>query len=395
MNVIMQRLDELAGKLSLLKNTPISELLEEAKNKVKKLDNKQSQLQAIRAYLKRLTENGYSEEEYAELLDEFRSAVDKQNQSRRAFNLATWQKEQSKVEEDLQKLSAELEKISATRKELLIAIKELVKSLGRQVVSADEAVIIINERIFLIRDCQEKYRAIHDIAQIDKVDSLNKIVRGIDVVAGLVKEFVKEKENEKKRSTQLQQLTEELSVLEKDRVEADGRFKRCKTVKSVLEIIINKHSIDNVVSEFISRNQKRISEIFTSIHAPHEFAGIEHVKKGNDLSGELKLVRIYNDKESRVSVSEISAGQRAALALSIFLCLNEKLENAPPLILLDDPVAHVDDMNALSFLDYLREIAINKSRQILFATADDKLAALFERKFDFLGEEFKRISLSR
>jgi len=64
--------------------------------------------------------------------------------------------------------------------------------------------------------------------------------------------------------------------------------------------------------------------------------------------------------------------------------------------LIDDPIAHVDDLNSLSFLDYLRELVLMHDRQIYFATASGKLATLFQRKFDFLGEEdFKMIDLSR
>jgi hypothetical protein len=60
------------------------------------------------------------------------------------------------------------------------------------------------------------------------------------------------------------------------------------------------------------------------------------------------------------------------------------------------PAAHVDDLNVLSFLNYLREVALTGSRQIFFATANDKLATLFERKFDFLGPKgFRRFNLSR
>jgi len=65
-------------------------------------------------------------------------------------------------------------------------------------------------------------------------------------------------------------------------------------------------------------------------------------------------------------------------------------------MLIDDPIAHVDDLNCLSFLDYLREVALSGERQIVFATANEKIASLFERKFDFLGEtEFRRHRLSR
>jgi DNA repair protein SbcC/Rad50 len=47
-------------------------------------------------------------------------------------------------------------------------------------------------------------------------------------------------------------------------------------------------------------------------------------------------------------------------------------------------------------LDYLREIVLTNRRQIFFATANDKLVTLFERKFDFLGAEgFRRFDLRR
>lgn len=105
------------------------------------------------------------------------------------------------------------------------------------------------------------------------------------------------------------------------------------------------------------------------------------------------LVRKIDGSEARLT--EISTGQRAAFGLSLSLAQNSQLTVAPPVVLIDDPIAHVDDLNSLSFLDYLREIAIMGSRQIFFATADDKLATLFERKFDFMGDKFRRFNLSR
>jgi ABC-type lipoprotein export system ATPase subunit len=106
------------------------------------------------------------------------------------------------------------------------------------------------------------------------------------------------------------------------------------------------------------------------------------------------LVRKNNG--SKATLSEISTGQRAALALSIFLAQNSQLSTAPPVVLIDDPIAHIDDLNSLSFLDYLRDLVLAGERQILFATASEKLASLFERKFDFLGaEQFRRHDLHR
>lgn len=39
----------------------------------------------------------------------------------------------------------------------------------------------------------------------------------------------------------------------------------------------------------------------------------------------------------------------------------------------------------------LRQITLRGDRQVFFATANEKVASLFERKFDFLGPEFRRI----
>ena len=79
-----------------------------------------------------------------------------------------------------------------------------------------------------------------------------------------------------------------------------------------------------------------------------------------------------------VSLTEISTGQRAALMLSVFLTLNLSLRSGPPFMLIDDPIAHIDDLNALSFLDFLADIAETGNRQIFFATANEKLANLFQ-----------------
>jgi hypothetical protein len=50
----------------------------------------------------------------------------------------------------------------------------------------------------------------------------------------------------------------------------------------------------------------------------------------------------------------------------------------------------------VSFLDFLRDLALTGNRQIFFSTANEKLATLFERKFDFLGKDgFKRYDLRR
>src|SRR5690606_10027369 len=109
-------------------------------------------------------------------------------------------------------------------------------------------------------------------------------------------------------------------------------------------------------------------------------------------NGTLAVVR--RQTGTKVELDQMSTGQRAAFALSLFLAMNGRLSSGPPVLLFDEPVAHIDDINVLSFLDHLRHLVINGSRQIFFATADTKLAGLFRHKFGFLGSEFKELPLS-
>ncbi|WCL54421.1 AAA family ATPase [Gimibacter soli] len=176
-----------------------------------------------------------------------------------------------------------------------------------------------------------------------------------------------------------EQLSEQLTKLSQ-------RIDRFATAQKALNKIRQGHSLKAAMESTLQLNRTAIESIFSAIHAPREFSGL-----GSSLA---TLVRKSDRCQSKLT--EISTGQRAAFGLSLFLAQNSQLTVAPPVMLIDDPIAHVDDLNSLSFFDYLREIAITGRRQIFFATANDKLATLFERKFDFLGDgEFRKFTLSR
>jgi len=175
-------------------------------------------------------------------------------------------------------------------------------------------------------------------------------------------------------------INDKLNVLE-------SRIDRLSKAEKILAVLREKYSLNSAMDTALQENRSSIESIFLQIHSPAEFIGI-----GSSLK---TLVRKGSNKEA--SLKEISTGQRAAFALSIFLAQNAHIsEAAPPVLLFDDPIAHVDDLNSLSFLDYLREIALSGKKQIFFSTASNKLATLFERKFDFLGpDEFKKFNFER
>ncbi len=164
------------------------------------------------------------------------------------------------------------------------------------------------------------------------------------------------------------------------------RITRLVDAEHVLEALTQQSSGGELTNQILAENAQEIARTFASIHMPNEFElKVEH--------GALAIVR--RQTGGKVELDHMSTGQRAAFALSLFLAMNGRLRSGPPVLLFDDPVAHVDDINVLSFLDHLRHLAISGSRQIFFATADTKLAGLFRHKFRFLGDDFKELSLSR
>ena len=183
------------------------------------------------------------------------------------------------------------------------------------------------------------------------------------------------------------EVTAESKVLADATAEVAGlqvKLERVENADAVIRDLLSHHSERALAEAVLRENAVRIAATFARIHAPNEFEvrtdeGFKVVRRGG----------------GAVGLEEMSSGQRAAYALSLFLAMNERLRTGPKVLLFDDPVAHVDDINVLSLFDHLRDIALTGQRQIFFATADAKIAGLFGRKFRFLGDEFRQIELTR
>jgi ABC-type multidrug transport system ATPase subunit len=179
-----------------------------------------------------------------------------------------------------------------------------------------------------------------------------------------------------------------LENLREQIAKADVTISRVRPIIEKLKLGINfvqqitvEADPEKALSEFLCGTKREIGELFSAIHSPQEFESVEV-----DSSGSLCARRKRDG--NLCSVSEMSSGQRSALGISLFLVMNRLATRAPRIILMDDPMAHVDDLNALAFFDCLREITANGSRQLFFATASGKAAALFCKKFDFMGKDF-------
>lgn len=192
--------------------------------------------------------------------------------------------------------------------------------------------------------------------------------------------------NEEMAQTDLRAKTAELQKVTEQVRDVSARREHLAKAYDVLSRIVQDHSLEKATQDALESIRGQVSDIFAKIHAPSEY-----------VLGDFQGDALLSTREGNVphGAHQVSTGQRSALALSIFLSLNRSAVSAPPVMLIDDPVAHIDDLNALSFLDYLRDLAVGTRRQIFFATADAKLAALFQKKFEFLGARYKKIVLNR
>lgn len=232
-----------------------------------------------------------------------------------------------------------------------------------------------------LNNAVEYFQKIKDIVEIDESSNLNDILLISSMLSSNLDTLKTEKQNQfelDQGKTQRDEANRHISSY----TEPHKRYKLA--YETLLSLSSNKGN--EQLELFFNQNLKEIVDIFKTIHAPREF---ENIIMQNGA-----LILINQNKQSR-KITQISTGQRSALALSIFITLNRKLKNGPNIIMFDDPVSFIDDLNALSFLDFLRFFLLKENKQIFFATANARLASLFEKKFEFLGEDFKKWELRR
>lgn len=240
------------------------------------------------------------------------------------------------------------------------------------------------ERRDLVRSLMKQFDSSDAKTMIEDDQPLAELLTSIKLIRNLLTNIQTALTNEQQAIVMASESTKRKSEISTQLEGLQPRIKRLRETEEVFRSILERHSLASAMQDALLQNKAVIEEIFRRIHSPAEFSGL------------LDMTTLRRKDGQEAKLHQISTGQRAAYALSLFLAQNARLRSAPQLMLIDDPIAHVDDLNSLSFLDYLREVALTGDRQIVFATANEKLASLFERKFDFLGpSEFKVHSLRR
>ncbi len=174
-----------------------------------------------------------------------------------------------------------------------------------------------------------------------------------------------------------------IEKLQKDKKELEEKSKRCE---EACDIISSQKKLEDIMMDFLLENAKQIELFFKILHRSKEFGTL------NINNGKISIVR--NSNGCVVESSQMSTGQRMALAFSIMITLHKNAPNAPGFLMLDEPVANLDDMHVLNLIDLLRELAINGT-QIIITTADKQMAKYLRRKFSFFQNEYTHYELIR
>jgi DNA repair protein SbcC/Rad50 len=245
-----------------------------------------------------------------------------------------------------------------------------------------QALVIMQDEIASVQSRASALQGLMDVGSNTLLSDLNVGVLG---AARIHSEALQAAKIESSASESISALTLRVEQLNRQLKLASEQAENYQDAKDTLELLRSECSLERATQKSLDAIGSQINEIFSRIHAPKEY---EYVGRGE------VLLQISASRKKR-TLEQVSTGQRAAFALSVFLAMNRSATSAPPVVLIDDPIAHIDDLNALSFLDYLRDLTVNSNRQIFFATADTRIASLFIRKFGFLGESFRTISLER
>lgn len=148
-------------------------------------------------------------------------------------------------------------------------------------------------------------------------------------------------------------------------------------------------SLSSFVEKGIRNNIQQISKFFKWMHHSGEFEKLDIDENG------IYAIRGLNNQEVRTY--EMSTGQRATIAMAVMFALHMAAPEAPQFLLLDEPLATMDDTQVLNVLDILKSLA-EQNTQIFFTTANGIMINLFKEcfkntSFDYKEYEFvKRVN---
>lgn len=155
------------------------------------------------------------------------------------------------------------------------------------------------------------------------------------------------------------------------------KLNRCT---EAIEAFHKMKTLSSYVESHIKGNIEQIRRYFTMMHHSGEFTDLNVDENG------IYAVRGINNE--LVRTYEMSTGQRTALSLAVMLALYEAADDAPRFLLLDEPLATMDDIQVLNVLDIFKALADNGT-QIFFTTANGEMIKHFKECFRNTPYDYK------
>jgi exonuclease SbcC len=159
-------------------------------------------------------------------------------------------------------------------------------------------------------------------------------------------------------------------------------------------------SINEVVERRIDSHNPEINRLFRSmVPTPYLYDGVVMSRRNGGLKLGIQYAGLKADSgEPKFFLSNAQANV-LALALFLSFALRNRWTSLQ-CVLLDDPIQHLDDLDAVAFLDNVRSFALGdfpERKQIVLSTCDRDLYLLMIRKFRLLkpnGIRFTALSLA-
>lgn len=291
-----------------------------------------------------------------------------------------------------------LESMLADKNNVIIfreVIKDKIKEFGSKIINmkskADQYESIENEKCIEIEYSEKILQELSGIKNYFLVlRSYFNILDGDDIFLwienfNILKARCTSEINYVKTEQTIKESKEKIRKFEGKKLLLGKQIERCITANNAFKLL---SKLDDAVYDFFENNKERIIFFFQMLHRPKEFEN----KLEYDEKGYFKLIR--KGKKDEVRCPQMSTGQRVSFTLSVFFSLHLSAVNAPGFIMLDEPVANLDDVHLLNLIDILRDFAL-KGIQIFFTTANQDVAGLFRRKFSFFEEEFVHFKFER
>ena len=160
--------------------------------------------------------------------------------------------------------------------------------------------------------------------------------------------------------------------------------KKEKVYKKALEYRANINKVaKNIQNDMLKKyieNNRMINVVYGFIN-PHPFFRTIKIDNGKS------EMNIKSTEREDVFLDHVfSEAQMKVLSLSIFLGLNLSVKNSRfEQIYIDDPVQSMDDINMVSFIDFLRAIRASKNinKNFIIGTHDDNFSKLLKIKFRY------------